>query len=101
LRRKFQRSARCRSSFANYVPKKKKQTAEGAGRGSSKKKNGARMNDVSADTIAKRLSEFPNDKLKVIAGQLWCNVCKCNVGSGKQSVVRHCTQTAKHTAGAV
>mmetsp|Transcript_2893 Transcript_2893/g.8571 ORF Transcript_2893/g.8571 Transcript_2893/m.8571 type:complete len:122 (-) Transcript_2893:630-995(-) len=57
------------------------------------------MNDVSADTIAKRLSEFPNDKLKVIAGQLWCNVCKCNVGSGKQSVVRHCTQTAKHTAG--
>ena len=47
------------------------------GRGISNKKNGGRLNDVSSGTMHLRITENPNNMLKVVAGQLWCNACKC------------------------
>ena len=66
-----------------YTPKKtiSESPARQVGRGSSTHKNGARENDVQPKTMHRRIKEHPGQGLKIVAGQLWCNPCGCNVGS--------------------
>ena len=45
---------------------------------------------ASTNTVSKRIKEHPNDKLSLANGQLWCGLCQCNVGSGKQACAKHC-----------
>ena len=68
------------------------------GRGNSTKKNGGRKNDVSAQTAKKRIGEHPGHKLQFVGGQVWCGLCKCNIGSGKQTVDKHVLASKKHLA---
>jgi hypothetical protein len=67
-----------------------------SGRGPSKKKNGGRKTDVSAQTLGKRVREWPGHQLKPVGGQLWCGLCKTNIGSGSQACATHCGGK-KHT----
>ena len=62
----------------------------------SKKKQGSRKTDVSAKTLRQRPNEFPGQGLRVLNGQLFCEPCSRNVGSGKQRCKDHCeTDTHK------
>ena len=56
----------------------------GLGRGGSKRKQGSRKNDVSEQTLHKRVKENPGHHLRVSAGQLYCGACNKNIGSSKQ-----------------
>ena len=54
------------------------------------------MNDVKPETMKARIKEHPGQHLKIVGGQLWCDACKCNVGSGKQETAKHVEKTQKH-----
>eukprot|EP00967_Tisochrysis_lutea_P112039 scaffold176642_cov24-Tisochrysis_lutea.AAC.1 len=88
-------------ALSRYEPKKvrKMVNVNNQGRGVSNKKNGGRSNDVSQETMSKRVSEWPGHMLKIVGKQLWCGVCRCNLGSSKQSVARHCSSVVKHVEG--
>jgi hypothetical protein len=81
-----------------YTPKKtiSESPARQVGRGSSTHKNGARENDVQPKTMHRRIKEHPGQGLKIVAGQLWCDPCGCNVGSSKQDCYKHVNNTQKH-----
>ena len=86
------------SAGSAYTPRKPiaEQPARQVGRGVSKKTNGSRVNDVKPDTMKERIKEHPGQHLKIMGGQLWCDACKCRVGSGKQEARKHVEQTQKH-----
>ena len=44
----------------------------------------------------RRIKEHPGQGLKIVAGQLWCDPCGCNVGSSKQDCYKHVNNTQKH-----
>ena len=67
-----------------------------SGRGSSTRKQGARLHDVKPDTLKKRVLEFPDQFLQVQGGHLYCVVCSTNVGSSKSDVTQH-LKTIQHT----
>ena len=85
----------------SVVAKKKRQALAAVrnadGRGTSTKKQGARLNDVKPETMKRRLEDFPDETLIISGGQIWCKACKCNVASGKQPLADHCKRP-KHEA---
>jgi ribosomal protein L6P/L9E len=65
------------------------------GRGASKKKNGSRKSDVSAQAVRLRVEENPEQGLEVLHGQLFCAPCSTNVCSSKSNCEKHLA-TRKH-----
>jgi len=59
-------------------------------------KQGARRDDVKSRTLLARAKEHTNEGLEIRAGQIWCRVCRCNVGSSSTSVRKHLA-TIKHS----
>ncbi len=58
-----------------------------SGRGSSTRKQGARLHDVKPDTLKKRVLQFPDQFLQVQGGQLYCVSCSTNVGSSMRLTI--------------
>ena len=59
------------------------------GRGQSVKKQGTRLNDVKPETLKLRLSEHTGQPVSIKHGQLFCEACVRNVGSGKAPFAAH------------
>ena len=67
------------------------------GRGKSIKKQGTRVNDVKPETLLLRIKQWPKEPLSIKCGQLYCDACKRNVGSGSQHCAAHiATHIHKH-----
>ena len=58
-------------------------------------KQGARKTDVKPKTLALRVKEHAGEGLERRSGQLFCTMCKCDCGSGKQACAKH-VDTPKH-----
>lgn len=67
-----------------------------AGRGPSQHINGGRKTDVSRPTVLKRVEQYTDQGIcEKPKGSLWCNPCKCPVGSGAIQTKAH-VDTMKH-----
>jgi hypothetical protein len=61
------------------------------------RQNGSRKNDTKKpETRKERIREHPGQHFQIVAGQLWCGACKCNVSSARVAMSRH-VLTKKHT----